>query len=251
MARTDAGAALTETHRQAQLQVRARALADFARLWPIWQGDESSFGRLAAATNTLITAYRSLSSSLAASYFQSYRAAERVGGTAAPRLATPLPADVVIGTLYIVGRDSALNAIQAGQPRDRAMHTALVRASGTVTRLTLDAGRETTIASVAADRQARGWARITDQDPCVFCRLLASRGAVYSEDTADFQGHDHCGCAATAVYEGDELPVNRRYADEYNAAIRAARADGTLRRGTSNDLLNAYRRHLASQAPAA
>jgi hypothetical protein len=248
MARTPAGATLTETHRQAQLQLRARALQDYARIWPIWEGDNASFTRLTTAASALVTVYRTLSSSLAASYFGSYRAAERAGGSATPRLAPSLSREVVVGTLHVVGRDATLRAIKSGQSPEQVMKTALVRTSGAISRFTLDGGRQTTIASVAADREARGWARVTDSTPCAFCRLLASRGAVYSEDTADFQGHDHCGCSATAVYDGDELPDSRRYADEYNAAIRDARQNGDLRKGTSNELLNAYRRFLDRQA---
>lgn len=251
MARTAAGATLTETHRRAQLHLRARALQDYARIWPIWDGDDVSFGRLTTAASALVTVYRSLSASLAASYFGSYRAAEGAGGAASARLAPSLSREVVVGTLHVVGRDATLRAIQSGQSPDRAMKTALVRTSGTISRFTLDGGRQTTIASVAADREARGWARVTDGNPCVFCRMLAGRGAVYSEDTADFQGHDHCGCSAAAVYGDDPLPDSRRYADEYNTAIRTARQNGDLRKGTSNDLLNAYRRFLDRQASSA
>lgn len=38
--------------------------------------------------------------------------------------------------------------------------------------------------------------RITSGTACAFCRMLAGRGAVYSENTGRFQAHDHCACTA-------------------------------------------------------
>src|SRR5450756_974958 len=46
-----------------------------------------------------------------------------------------------------------------------------------------------------ADRRARGWAR-AGTGRCDFCAMLIGRGAVYTEATANFETHDHCGCVA-------------------------------------------------------
>jgi hypothetical protein len=54
--------------------------------------------------------------------------------------------------------------------------------------------------SVAADDYAQGWRRVTSGAACGFCRMLAGRGEVYTEATADFASHDHCGCGAEPVY---------------------------------------------------
>jgi hypothetical protein len=53
--------------------------------------------------------------------------------------------------------------------------------------------RLTVSQSSVADPGARGWSRV-GAGGCDFCRMLISRGAVYTEATADFEAHDHCNC---------------------------------------------------------
>lgn len=243
MARTEAGRHLTEQHRLGQLQVRSRALRDYLQLWPIWKGDEESFAQLVLATIVLVRAYYGLSASLAAGYFQSFRLVERAPGAAATRLAGPIDERKVATALMVTGRDGLREAIAASQPPDEARAAALSRSSGSVTRQVLSGGRETILRSVAEDKEALGWGRVTDGDPCSFCAMLAGRGPVYKADTVDFQAHDHCGCGAEPVYSGSEWPGRaREFHDIYNEAILQAREAGELIRGTSNDLLNAFRR---------
>lgn len=245
MARSSAGAALTEQHRQAQLRVRALALSDYTRLWPIWTGDDESFGRLAAATLTLVRVYAGLSSSVAAAYFASFRATEGITGSAAPKLATVPSEGLVVGTLHVTGRDAVRDAIRAGMTPRVAQQNALVRTSGSVTRLVLNGGRDTIIQSTAEDRRALGWARVTDSKPCAFCALVASRGPVYKQDTVNFEAHDHCSCVGEPFYPGSDWPGRaREFKDLYNQAQREARAADDFKRGTSNDALNAFRRSL-------
>lgn len=59
-----------------------------------------------------------------------------------------------------------------------------------------NASRLTVMSSSVADPAARGWRRVGDGHSCEFCSLLLGRGAVYSEASADFPAHDHCGCGA-------------------------------------------------------
>lgn len=59
--------------------------------------------------------------------------------------------------------------------------------------------RLTVSRSSIADPSARGWQRV-GTGGCAFCRMLIGRGAVYSEDSADFQSHDHCNCAAVPAW---------------------------------------------------
>lgn len=251
MARTAAGRVLTEQHRQSQLQVRTRALRDYLRLWPIWEGDEDSFAQLVVASIVLIRAYRQISATTAGSYFESFRQAEGVPGEAVTRLAEPIdPATVTVG-LRVTGQDAVRSALQAGRTPEAAREVALTRTSGSVTRHVLNGGRDTLQRSVAEDKEALGWARVTDGDPCAFCALLASRGPVYKADTVDFDSHDHCGCHPEPFYRGSEWPGRaREFEDMYNEAILEAREAGELERGTSNDLLNAFRRRY-ERGPAA
>ena len=248
MARTGAGDQLSAQHRRAQLGLRAQAMRDFQRIWPLWKGDERSFRDLVAATQPLVLAHHRTSASLASAFYQAFRTAERVGGSPAPRLPDPPDPKKIEASLYATGQASVRKAIAAGHSPQAAMQNALVTTSGAVTRHILDGGRGTIIQSAAADRRARGWARVTSGDPCAFCAMLAMNGAVYSEYTVDFQAHDHCSCSGEVVYEGYRMPPNsQRFKDFYNQATREANAAGDMDRGTSNDLLNAFRRHLANQ----
>lgn len=61
-------------------------------------------------------------------------------------------------------------------------------------------------------RRAIGWARVTDDKPCYFCAILASKGAVYLSEgafkhtDAKYSGkgtakvHDHCMCSMRPVF---------------------------------------------------
>lgn len=247
MARTEAGVALTKQHYEGQVKIRAVALRDFLRVVPLWQGDASSFNQMASAAVPLVVASRQLSAAYAASYFQAFRVVEGVGGSAAPLLAEPPDLDQIRGALYVTGERMTREALLAGKSPEAAMKAAHVRMSGSVGRNVLRGGAETVIRSTAADKEALGWGRVTGASPCAFCAMLAGRGAVYSEDTADFESHDHCTCGAAPMYADAALPgQGKEFKCLYDEAVAEARAVGDLRRGTSNDLLNAFRRRFES-----
>ncbi|MEU5950335.1 hypothetical protein ABZ793_32995 [Micromonospora sp. NPDC047465] len=249
MARTIAGAQLTVAHRQAQLALRADVLADLTRLWTLFDaGDlEATFTRFAAAAEILIRQRHGDSAGLAAAYFERFRSAEGVDGTAAAQLVDPPPPVLVRETLRLVGVNGVTTAAQAGLSPAQASRRGLVRVAGAATRLVLGGGRNTLAASVRRDREAEGWQRVTDGSPCAFCAMVASRGPAYtSQRTARFEAHDHCGCSAEPYYRGSRtLATNARLAEAWEVAQRQAADTGELSRGTSNDALNAFRRHLA------
>lgn len=249
MASTATGAQLTAAHRQAQLQLRAQALQAYLAAWPLWNGDEASFQRLLDVAVPIVRAHHALSASLAASYFTAFRGAERIPGDSPPILAGTLDTDLIRGTLHVTGHDMTMRALDAGKSPQAAMQTALIRTSGTATRMVLAGGRDTIIDSAADDPRALGWARVTASKPCAFCALLAGRGPVFKAETVDFRAHDHCSCAAEPHYPDSDWPGRgREFHDLYNRATKEAREAGDLRRGTSNDLLNAFRRAFEGQA---
>lgn len=102
---------------------------------------------------------------------------------------------------------------------------------GSLTRTIYDGSRDTIATNVDRERGAR-WARHASANACGFCRMLATRGAVYaSKDTAapDNRYHDHCHCVAIEVRPGHsyEPPAyveqwNRDYAE----AAKQARTNG-------------------------
>lgn len=64
--------------------------------------------------------------------------------------------------------------------------------------------RDTITENRRRDPEAVGWARVT-AGGCKFCRMLASRGAVYKEATARFASHPNCHCTAQPVFRGEQI----------------------------------------------
>ena len=240
---------LTLTYRQAQLALRARLLRDLALLWPIWQvNNQTAFRVFTVSAVDLIRSYRQLSADLAGAFYTAFRNAEQVAGSAAPQLVTAIAVEQIVASLLATG-ETMTRPLPDGVALEQLRQNAFVRVSGAVSRLTLNAGRETILQSVEADRRARGWARITDGNPCYFCLTLASRGAVYkTEQTAGFQAHDHCGCVAMPVFDGTVIPQLDRWRQMYDDAQRAGIESGLLQHGenSSDARLNAVRRFLAA-----
>lgn len=68
------------------------------------------------------------------------------------------------------------------------------------------ANRRTVMDSSLADPATDGWQR-QGTGECGFCSMLISRGAVFTEATADFGAHDHCRCSAVPAFGGRPRPV--------------------------------------------
>lgn len=238
MARTDAAAALTEQQRTRQATLRAATLRDFVELWPQWSLDDpGSMNDMAAAAATLARESHRDSAVLAGSYFEDFRRAENVDGQAQARLADRLDRREAQEAIRGAGLSGAVNARRRGSAMREAMRNGLVKASGAMAQLTLSGGRQTITQSVQADRQARGWTRVTAGNPCAFCAMLASRGAAYrGQSSAGFQAHNHCRCVAEPAYSGSQMPQrNQQFRDLWDEATAGQR-----------DQLNAFRRALES-----
>lgn len=115
-------------------------------------------------------------------------------------------------SMTYVGPIQARRAMRAGEDFEitpaQARRKALTGVEGAGVRLSALGGRETVTRSV--DGRRVGYVRVTGSDPCAFCAMLASRRAVYEDDSfADsdprFEGwgevkvHDNCQCALIAV----------------------------------------------------
>jgi hypothetical protein len=69
--------------------------------------------------------------------------------------------------------------------------------------------RDTVLTNRRRDPSAVGWRRVTSGG-CKLCVMLASRGAVYTDQTARFATHGHCKCSAQPVFSSSD------YGDEAN-----------------------------------
>jgi hypothetical protein len=93
---------------------------------------------------------------------------------------------------------------------------------GGLQRRVADSARETVMGSAIADPQASGWQRQAFGG-CEFCQMIASRGAVFSEASADFASHDACRCVAVPAFDGLPRPV-KPYKPSLRTATDADRA---------------------------
>lgn len=239
MARTPEGAVLTRRHYVSQLAVRAATSRDVMRLWGTVDPTNLSgtYDRFAQAATVLTRARHATSSGVAASYQEEFRKAERVAGRAAVKLGPALAHADALGLIRGSGLSGIINSRQRGFSPQAAARNGLIKVLGATTRLVLGGGRDTIIESVAADPQTAHWQRVTSGEPCAFCAMLATRGAVFTADTADFEAHDHCSCSAEAAYEGSAMPLTSQ-------ALRSQW--DTVTAGLSgDDAINAFRSALA------
>lgn len=78
----------------------------------------------------------------------------------------------------VVNGNYEIKAAMPGPEQD-LMYSGLSNSSGAAIRQAMNGGRNVTGNVVYADRKIVGYARVTDGNPCWFCALLASRGAVF------------------------------------------------------------------------
>ena len=194
---------LTQEHRAQQLLLRRATVAQVSKLWPAldWARLDRTYPEFALSVAALVQRNRATSAGLAASYLRAFRQAHGVPGQVKVVFAEPLIVDQFTTSLRVTSVVAAKNAAAAGTVPEVAMRNALSQASGAMSRLVLDSGRDTLVQTLKADRAAFGWQRVLGGGGCDFCQMLAGRGAVYKEDTADFPSHDHCGCSAEPVYD--------------------------------------------------
>lgn len=223
MARTREGAALTEAHRLAQVALQKRTVADFLTIWRLLDSKDlaRSFPGYFRAATIIINANREKSTGLATAYLDAFRRAEGSGPLTIAR-AGAVADEVALKSLTVTGPVEVKKAIATGKPVEDAMRRGLVASVGAASRHVADAGRET-IYGTARESSLRV-ARVTDGSPCAFCAMLAGRGAVYTEETGDFQSHDACGCTTEPAIGDDYSPPARSqdFADLYESATREA-----------------------------
>ena len=145
----------------------------------------------------------------------------------------------------------------------RVIEQISARLTRTLMRHTLNAGRRAVEDTARLGRvrnavskkpvtQRIGYARVlTGNESCAFCEMLASRGPVYSEDTATRRAdgrryHDGCDCRAVLVVEGQPW----RGEEEY-LRLEAEWRDVTWNDGAPvADQWSQWKQHVAARAKA-
>jgi hypothetical protein len=235
MARTKEGALLTALQRRQQLSLRATIVKEVTRLFPMWDPrDEASYKRFEDQMVRLTQAGAQKSAQMAAAYYELFRAVDAppdvVKSVMEVVMAKLPPEEQIRASVAATARGGVYRAFGAGKSYAEAMDNGLVSVSGAVSRLSLNGGRDTIVETARSDRAALGWARVTGDDPCAFCAMLASRGPVYSEASVGFEAHDHCSCDAEPSYEGSAWPGK---AEEYRALWDESGSLNTFRQALS------------------
>jgi hypothetical protein len=138
------------------------------------------------------------------------------------------------------------------EPLDVRLEAAMAKADAAAQKLVADRGRETLRQAVKSDPQAVSYARAAALGACSFCKLMASRGAVYknaqtagrdandrfSGDASVVKFHNNCHCGIVPVFRGQRFELSPQ----------AARWDQIYReyaQGHPGDQLRLFRQALA------
>lgn len=190
--------------RVAQL-VRA-AGGDFDLIWSKVAGSPELLDALADLLPSLIGTYGPAIGFVAADWYDDARAEREVRGRF-----QAVPADI---------RGSGVGPLLGWAAETSTTEDALkALILGGLQRRLANFSRQTVMQSTVADPQARGWMRAARVTGCDFCRMLAGRGAVYTEASVKFGAHDDCGCQAVPAWGGkaDVFDVQ-----EYRRSVRRA-----------------------------
>lgn len=167
---------------------------DLARLWRLVAAGANAGEALHDLLPAIVREYGAAGGAMAAEWYDQQR--EKVGAKGRFYALPVQPDDR--GTHALVGWALAT-------AKDDASLQSLIL--GGAQRRIADHARLTVTSNAVEDRAAAGWQRVTGGSACAFCSMLAGRGSVYSEATADFSSHDDCGCSATVAWRGEPVPV--------------------------------------------
>jgi hypothetical protein len=196
-----------------------------------------------AAMNAVVAQYARTSAALAAEFYDAQREAAGVPGPFTVPLADPPPEEQTTASLRWATKDLWPREPEAAtpaqlEPMDVRLEQAEKKAEQVAQKLVADTGRGTVQAAVRQDRQATAWARSAARGACAFCKMLALRGAVFAQDTADFRAHDGCHCGVIPVFRGQRFELSP-HAREWERLYRE------YAQGHSGDQLRRFRLALA------
>ncbi|MGW3321139.1 VG15 protein [Streptomyces virginiae] len=204
-----------------------------------------------SAVRALIEQYGAASAVLASDFYERQRASANVPGHFDAEAAPPAPDEQVENSLRWATKD--LWETDAEQEAfDVRLAQAEQRAEAVAQKLVADQGRATTRQAVDRDREAVAYARAAALGGCAFCKLMASRGAVYKNartagrdanekftgDASVVKFHDNCHCVIVPVFRGQQFELSA-HAAEWDRIYREFAAP------YPGDQLRRFRRALA------
>lgn len=219
-----------------------RRLIDPARLpetVPLWM----------SAVRALVDQYGAASATVAADSYNRQRDDANAPGRFDAEPSRSLPDEQVEASLRWAVKDLWA---ETDESFDVRLAQAQSRAEAVVQKLVADQGRATMRQATERDRGAVAYARAAALGACSFCKLMATRGAVYKnaqtagrEADERFTGnasvvkfHDNCHCTIIPVFRGQAFELSP-HAAEWDRLYRE------YAQGHSGDQLRLFRRALA------
>ena len=206
---------------------------------------QSSVPDWLTAMQAVIDQYSRVSASLAADFYDAQREAAGAVGPFTVPVADPPPDEQSESSLRWAAKDvwerdpeDPATTDAQREPVEVRLVQAEKKAEAVAQKLVTDTGRGTVREAVRQDRLATAWARSAALGACAFCKLLATRGAVYKQDTVDFRAHDGCHCGVVPVFKGQRFELSD-HAREWERLYREHAAPH------SGEQLNRFRRALA------
>lgn len=226
--------AVAHASQQARLAAAIAAIVDRSYRQQVTGLSDPVIEAWIAAVLPRIEEYRSRSAGQAAAYYRRSRILSGEPTSTIPDLA-PLPVEMeaVTTSLRVTGMSHAIQALERGETFDQALKVGRTAAQGAAMRHSLDGGRTVLGRAWVNDPVRLGAYRITQPGCCSFCAMLASRGAVYSDqsfdasdprfegDLSDVKVHDHDRCTLGFVYRDGAAPeFNDRMASLWQQVTR-------------------------------
>lgn len=206
------------------------------------------------AVNAVVARYSQVAATLAADFYDGERGAAGVPGAFTVPIADAPPDEQTSNSLRwatkdLWPRDEADATVAQLEPLDMRLDAAMVKADAVTQKLVADRGRATLRQAVNSDPQAVAYARAAALGACAFCRLMASRGAVYrdartagrdanelfSGDASVVKFHNDCHCAIVPVFRGQRFELSP-HAQEWDRLYRE------YAQGHPGDQLRLFRR---------
>lgn len=278
--------AMARSHQADQVRQAAAVQAALSAIWDDTLDPHDivgSFATFREKAAPLIGTGRVLAERKATDYYRTLLAYKGLDASDLADLAkAPYPVAAIKASLSgATGKhiNKAFFLNQKGLPNSAVLAQAKADMLGSAKRQVINASRAHLVALSRAHNKIKGWARVSDGNPCGFCAMLVGRGPVYAEDTASFDSHDRCGCSVRLVtydeedggwtedakayrwaYENGYQDVRQLSAEQLRIVNAARRAAGRREKTsalmsarwidgmTSDDILRLYAREVTGKA---
>lgn len=256
---------LSRAHRRSQdllTTTLARLLLAQYRRHINGQQSADDIARWLEASLPLVDSFHTRSAAVAETFYARSRSLVDTNGEPPDASPKALVGEAVQTSFMVTGVVGLMKKLEAQMPPGQALEEAGDAAVGAAVRHALEGGRTYIQDVVTKDKIALGYYRETKEGCCSFCALLASRGAVFEEDSfadsdpqfrddpdlpSSEKVHDLCHCSMWPVYRRtgnplDDAPESSKLHRALWEAVVRPGGPGTQTLYTGKDAMNAFRR---------